>query len=96
MPGVRRSQRNRGGAELTGETMRGRGPMTIERCRLDPVRELARTAMVMEMLQEEVIEPVGSPLTLFSNEPDRGYWPVLPSIFSTYFLVPKSDGGWRG
>ena len=82
--------------ELTGETMLGRGPMTVDRCRLDPVRELARTTMVMEMLQEEVIEPVGSPLTLFSDEPDRGYWPVLPSIFSTYFLVPKSDGGWRG
>ena len=76
--------------------MRGRGPMTVDRCRLDPVRELARTTMVMEMLQEEVIEPVGSPLTLFSNEPDRGHWPTLPSIFSTYFLVPKLGGGWRG
>eukprot|EP01048_Picozoa_sp_COSAG05_P023065 COSAG05_NODE_4847_length_1350_cov_7.190248_1_plen_156_part_00 len=82
--------------EMTGEFIVGCPPRSVAACMLDPVREAERNIMLAEMLKEEVIERVGSPLTLFSAEHSPGIWPVLTSIFSTYFLVPKSDGGWRG
>ena len=48
-----------------------------------------RNIMLAEMLKEEVIERVGSPLTPFSTQHSPGIWPVLTSIFSTYFLGLK-------
>ena len=52
--------------------------------------------MVTEMLTEQVIEPAGSPLNLFSTTPVQARWPVLPEVWLTYFIIPKSDGGFRG
>ena len=81
-----------------GEFIVGRPPRSVAACMLNPVREAERAVMLQEMLKGEVIERVGSPLTTFSTQQSPGIWPVLTSIFSTYFLlvVPKSDGGWRG
>ena len=82
--------------EMEWTSFAARAARPAAACVLDPVKEVARATMVEEMRVEEVIEPVGSPLNLFSQEPQRGHWPILPSVYSTYFLVPKSDGGWRG
>jgi hypothetical protein len=55
------------------------------------------TEMVREMLGTGVIESVDAPRTLFcTSEPGLPFWRVLPAIYSTYFLIPKGDGSFRG
>ena len=82
--------------EMTGQQYRARRPRPREACALDAFRETARHVMVTEMIPEQVIEPAGAPLGLFSTIPTRARWPVLPEVWSTYFIIPKSDGGFRG
>jgi hypothetical protein len=64
-------------------------------CRMDVEQRDAMRIMVQDMYTTEVIEPAVCPLTLYSSEV-LPFTPVLPPVYSTYFLIPKSDGGFRG
>ena len=75
--------------ELTGAPWQ-RSPSSRP-CRMDAPQRAAMRVMVDEMYATEVIEPAVSPLNLFSDA-RLPFTPVLPSIYSTYFLIEK-DGG---
>jgi hypothetical protein len=62
---------------------------------MDVDQRAAMRVMVDDMYTTEVIEPVVCPMTLFSTE-TLPFAPVLPQVYSTYFLISKSDGGYRG
>jgi hypothetical protein len=64
-------------------------------CSMDVDQRAAMRVMVDDMYTTEVIEPVVCPMTLFSTE-TLPFAPVLPQVYSTYFLISKSDGGYRG
>jgi hypothetical protein len=50
------------------------------------------------MVELQVIEPVGSNLNAFAKMPAKARWPVLPSVYSTYLVIPKvatpAEGLW--
>jgi hypothetical protein len=71
-----------------------RSPMQRPRP-LDAAQIVLMTAMIAEMQGMGVIEPAGSPLTLFCGDETLPHSRVLPPIYSTYFLIPKADGGAR-
>ena len=81
--------------EMTGQQYRARRPRLRTACTLDSFRESARHVMVTEMLQEEVIEPVGSPLDLFSAIPARARWPLLPEVRDRLHKTRRSRSGRR-
>ena len=70
--------------------------MSVSASTLRPAEEAARQVMVDEMVELQVIEPAGSATEPFAEIPAKARWPVLPSVFSTYFVIPKADGGYRG
>ena len=82
--------------EVTTTRYWARAPMSVSASTLRPAEEAARRVMVDEMVELQVIEPAGSATAPFAEIPAKARWPVLPSVFSTYFVIPKSDGGYRG
>ena len=85
--------------EVTTTRYWPRGPMSVKASTLRPAEEAARRVMVDEMVDLQVIEPVGSDLTVFADIPAKARWPVLPSVYSTYFVIPKGatpEEGYRG
>jgi hypothetical protein len=82
--------------EVTTTRYWPRAPMSVSASTLRPAEEAARQVMVDEMVELQVIEPAGSDTAPFVEIPAKARWPVLPSVFSTYFVIPKADGGYRG
>eukprot|EP01050_Picozoa_sp_SAG11_P007548 SAG11_NODE_635_length_8040_cov_3.233472_1_plen_507_part_00 len=64
-------------------------PLRLPPQHVEPMRE-----MITSMLAQEVIEPVGSPLTPFAPSPWAA--PACTSIYQSYFLIRKKEGSFRG